>query len=231
MESRRSIVAFGTILPELELSRVDFLSRAGEIEGETFRRALLCGAAVFCSCSIAHGVVSHSASARWLRRRLALRAPARLRPAVVVSAPAARTERAARSQRSRSCRSEEFMAEEIDPLLEKISRSGMSSLTPERTAHSRRGPRENVAPAGEKLKVPAIRRRAFPRSVRPRVESTRSPHLAARWPADAPSLGETVAALSVRRRSSRAICSRSRAFAARACCSSRRFCSGSLIRT
>ena len=136
------------------------------------------------------GVVSHSALLGGAGGGLALCSPSGLRPAFVDSTPTASNRKLRRDRRSRMSL-EEFMAEEIDPLLEKISRSGMSSLT--------RSERRILAEVRERMSDAAsvaIRNR-YPgpaaRSAPAQRWSRRWPRSGCRWPVDAPSLGEMVA--------------------------------------
>lgn len=120
------IVAFGTILPELELAGPMFFLVPLKLKAKHFATAL-CGGAVLLLVLDRHGVVSHSAllggaGAGWLYAHLLGFG----RPSWI--------QRRLREQKERRDRRgqlsvEDFMAEEIDPLLEKIFRSGMSSLT------------------------------------------------------------------------------------------------------
>ena len=120
------IVAFGTILPELELAGSIFFLVPVKLKAKHFAAALS-GAAVLLLLLDRDGVVSHSAllggaGAGWLYAHLLGFG----RPSWIQRRLREQKER--RDRRSRLS-VEELMAEEMDPLLEKISRSGMSSLT------------------------------------------------------------------------------------------------------
>ncbi len=120
------IVAFGTILPELELAGSIFFLVPVKLKAKHFATAL-CGFAVLLLMVDRHGVVSHSAllggcGAGWLYAHLlGFGRPSWIQRRL--------REQKERRERRSQLSVEDFMAEEIDPLLEKISRSGMSSLT------------------------------------------------------------------------------------------------------
>lgn len=120
------IVAFGTILPELELAGSIFYLVPVKLKAKHFAGAL-CGLAVLLLAIDRQGVVTHSAwlggaGAGWLYAHLlGFGRPSwwqrRLR------------EQKERRDRRNQLSIADFVAEEVDPLLEKISRSGMASLT------------------------------------------------------------------------------------------------------
>jgi hypothetical protein len=137
------VVAFGTILPELELTDSFFFIFPVKVKAKHFAAAL-CALAVLLLFVDRHGVVSHSAClggclAGWLYAHLlGFGRP----PFFQRVLRARRLERERRQQMS----PEEFISEKIDPLLEKISRSGLASLT--------RGERRVLGQAREKMTAP-----------------------------------------------------------------------------
>ncbi len=120
------IVAFGTILPELELAGSIFFLVPVKVKAKHFAAALS-GLAVLLLMVDRHGVVTHSAwlggcGAGWLYAHLlGFGRPSWMQRRL--------REKKERRDRRRQMSVEDFMAEEINPLLEKISRSGMASLT------------------------------------------------------------------------------------------------------
>lgn len=139
------VVAFGTILPELELAGSIFYLVPVKLKAKHFAGALSAVAVVLLVVD-RHGVVSHSAwlggcGAGWLYAHLlGFGRPSWLQRRL--------REQKERRDRRRHLSVGDFMTEEIDPLLEKISRSGMASLT----RNERRllaEVREKMAAAGE----------------------------------------------------------------------------------
>jgi membrane associated rhomboid family serine protease len=120
------VFAFATILPEMELTNSFFFVLPLKLTAKHFAYALFTvGAALIVLDR--RGVVSHSAylggcSAGWLYAHLLGFG----RPSFVQRAL---QQRRARIDRRRQMSAEEFIAEEIDPLLEKISCTGLASLS------------------------------------------------------------------------------------------------------
>ncbi|MGH8165116.1 MAG: hypothetical protein ACREP1_12365, partial [Rhodanobacteraceae bacterium] len=137
------VVAFGTILPELELTDSFFFIFPVKVKAKHFATAL--GAlAVLLLFFDRHGVVSHSAClggclVGWFYAHLLGFGRPPFFQRVLRSR---RIERERHQQMS----PEEFIAEKIDPLLEKISRSGLASLT--------RGERRVLGQARAKITAP-----------------------------------------------------------------------------
>ena len=120
------VVAFGTILPELELTNSLFFVVPVRLKAKYFSCALFAvGVALI---AFDHrGVVGHSAylggcCAGWLYAHLLGFG----RPSFVQRGL---QQRRARMERRRQMSAEEFITAEIDPLLEKIARSGLASLS------------------------------------------------------------------------------------------------------
>jgi membrane associated rhomboid family serine protease len=120
------VVAFATILPELELTRSLFFIVPIKLKAKYFGTALF-AIGLLLMIFDRQGVVGHSAylggcAAGWLYAHLLGYG----RPSIVQ-----RTFRRRRveSERRAQMSLDEFIAEEIDPVLEKISRSGFGSLT------------------------------------------------------------------------------------------------------
>jgi membrane associated rhomboid family serine protease len=120
------LVAYATILPELELTALTFLMVPLRLKA----KYLACGVialAVVLLCIDRNGAVSHSAylgggAAGWLYAHLlGFGHPSFFQRAL--------RQRSATAERFRQMTAEQFIAQEIDPLLEKISRTGMESLT------------------------------------------------------------------------------------------------------
>lgn len=137
------VVAFGTILPELELTESLFFILPVKLKAKYFAYALgAVGAALVVFDR--HGVVSHSAylggcAAGWLYAHLLGFG----RPSLIQRA--LRRRRLARERR-RQMSLEEFIVAEIDPLLEKISQTGLDSLS--------RSERRTLAQVREKMAEP-----------------------------------------------------------------------------
>lgn len=120
------VVAFATILPELELTNSVFLVVPLKLKAKYFGYALFSLGMVLIIFQ-RHGIVGHSAwlggcGAGWLYAHLLGFG----RPSF---AQRALQRRRAQIDRRRQMSAEEFIAEEIDPLLEKISRTGLASLS------------------------------------------------------------------------------------------------------
>lgn len=137
------VVAFGVILPELALTDSFFFIFPVKVKAKHFAAAL--GAlAVLLLFVDRHGVVSHSAClggclAGWLYAHLLGFGRPPFFQRVL-------RERRIERERHQQMSPEEFISEKIDPLLEKISRSGLASLT--------RGERRVLAQAREKMTAP-----------------------------------------------------------------------------
>ena len=126
------LVAYATILPELEL--------AFRIKAKYVAFAAVAASALLVVIDRT-GTVTHSAylggcAAGWLYAHLLGFG----RPSFVQRAL---HQRKANAERHRQMNADQFIAEEVDPLLEKISREGLNSLT--------RGERRILAQAREKL--------------------------------------------------------------------------------
>lgn len=138
------VVAFGTILPELEIAGSIFFLIPVKLKAKQLSYALWAIAGVLLLVD-RHGVVSHSAYlggciAGWVyAQSLGFGPPSFLQ----------RYFRERRLERERLQRMsvEDFIVEEIDPLLEKISRHGLGSLT--------RGERRKLAEARAKMTTTA----------------------------------------------------------------------------
>ncbi len=120
------VVAFGTILPELELTESLFFLLPLKLKAKHFAAALSALAVILLVVD-RDGVVGHSAflggcAAGWLYAHLLGFG----RPSFVQRIL---RERRLALERRRQMSPEEFIAAEIDPLLEKISRAGLASLT------------------------------------------------------------------------------------------------------
>jgi membrane associated rhomboid family serine protease len=137
------VVAFATVLPELELTQSLFFIPSAKLKVKYLGFALFAVGLVLVVLD-RQGVVSHSAflggcAAGWLYAHLLGFG----RPSFVQ-----RMLRRRRivGERRRQMSLDEFIAEEIDPVLEKISRSGFGSLT--------RRERRALAEAREKMTEP-----------------------------------------------------------------------------
>ncbi|CAN5472505.1 hypothetical protein BH20VER3_BH20VER3_06360 [soil metagenome] len=120
------VVAFATILPELELTQSLFFVLPLKVKAKHLSPALfLAGLALVVFSR--HGVIAHSAwlgggAAGWLYAHLLGFG----RPSFVQRAL---RNRRLEGERRRQMSFDEFIVLEIDPVLEKISRSGLQSLT------------------------------------------------------------------------------------------------------
>jgi membrane associated rhomboid family serine protease len=137
------VVAFATILPELELTQSLFFVVPVKLKAKYLGTALFAiGLALVVFDR--EGVVSHSAylggcAAGWLYAHLLGFGRSSFVQRALQS-------RRLAGQRRRQMSLDEFIAEEIDPVLEKISRSGLGSLT--------RRERRALAQAREKMAEP-----------------------------------------------------------------------------
>jgi membrane associated rhomboid family serine protease len=134
------LMAYATILPELELTSGRMFGRALRLKAKhlAYGAIALGGVMLFVDRT---GVVTHSAylggcAAGWLYAHLLGFG----RPSFVQRAL---HQRKATAERHRHMNAEQFITEEVDPLLEKISREGLQSLT--------RSERRILAQAREKL--------------------------------------------------------------------------------
>jgi membrane associated rhomboid family serine protease len=133
------VVAYAAILPELELTSIFFLLpvrlKAKHLAYGAFLLAVL--AVIFDrSPTVAHSSFLGGSIAGWFYAHLLGFG----RPSILQRAL---TQRRAEEDRYRAMSPEQFIAEEIDPLLDKISREGMGSLT--------RAERRVLAKAREKI--------------------------------------------------------------------------------
>ena len=137
------VVAFATILPELELTASIFFILPIKLKAKHFGYALFVIGTILIVID-RHGVVSHSSyfggcCAGWLYAHLLGFG----RPSFVQRAL---RRRRLRLERCRQMSAEEFIAQEVDPLLEKIARAGIGSLS--------RRERRTLAQAREKMVAP-----------------------------------------------------------------------------
>jgi membrane associated rhomboid family serine protease len=134
------VVAFATILPELELTASIFFILPVKLKAKHFAYALW-AIGVLLLVVDRNGVVSHSSylggcAAGWLYAHLlGFGRPSFLQRVL--------RQRRLQSERRRQMSLQEFIAEEIDPLLDKIARGGMASLT--------RSERRTLAQVREKM--------------------------------------------------------------------------------
>ncbi len=134
------LMAYATILPELELTAMTFFVVPLRLKAKHLAYgALAIGTVLLFVDRI--GTISHSAylggcTAGWLYAHLlGFGRPSFLQRAL--------HQRKAEAERYQQMNAEQFIAEEVDPLLEKISREGLHSLS--------RGERRTLARAREKL--------------------------------------------------------------------------------
>jgi len=134
------VIAYATILPELELTATRFFAIPLRLKAKHLAGgAIVLGLVLVCVDR--SGTVSHSAylggcAVGWLyAHRLGFGRPSFLQRAL--------RQRRAAAERYRRMSAQEFIAGEIDPLLEKISRNGFHSLT--------RAERRTLARAREKM--------------------------------------------------------------------------------
>lgn len=137
------VVAFATILPDLELTQSLFFMPAAKLKAKYLGSSLFAIGLVLVVFD-RQGVVSHSSflgggAAGWLYAHLLGFG----RPTFVQRVL---RRRRLEGERRRQMSLDEFIAEEIDPVLEKISRKGFGSLT--------RRERRSLAEAREKMAEP-----------------------------------------------------------------------------
>jgi len=134
------LMAYATILPELELTAMVFLVVPLRLKAKHLAYSAVAVGAVLLVID-RHGTVSHSAylggcAAGWLYAHLlGFGRPSFLQRAL--------HQRKTEAERYQQMNAEQFIAEEVDPLLEKISREGLRSLS--------RAERRTLARAREKL--------------------------------------------------------------------------------
>jgi membrane associated rhomboid family serine protease len=120
------LAAYATILPELELTSTLFFVMPLRLKAKHLAYGAFVMALVLV-CIDRHGTVVHSAylggcAAGWLYAHLlGFGRPSVLQRLI--------SQRRATAERYQQMGAEQFMIEEIDPLLEKISRAGLKSLT------------------------------------------------------------------------------------------------------
>jgi len=137
------IVAYATILPELEIAGSLFFVVPLRLRTKHLAYALL-GASILLMLFVRHGLVGHSAwlggcAAGWLYAHLLGFG----RPSFIQRSLSRRRQA---GERLRQMSFDEFVSEEIDPLLDKISCSGFGSLT--------RSERRTLARVREKMAEP-----------------------------------------------------------------------------
>lgn len=134
------LMAYATILPELELTSTTVAGRPWRLKAKYLAHGTIIVGLVLLVIDRA-GTIVHSAllggcAAGWLYAHLlGFGRPSFLQRAL--------HQRKAQAERYRSMDAEQFIAEEVDPLLEKISREGLQSLT--------RSERRTLTRAREKL--------------------------------------------------------------------------------
>ena len=137
------LVAYATILPELELIAVPFPRGPLRLKAKHLAYGAI-ALALILVCTDRRGTITHSAylggcAAGWLYAHLlGFGRPSFFQRVL--------RQRRVTAERYRQMSAEQFITEEIDPLLEKISRSGMDSLT--------RSERRILARAREKFLEP-----------------------------------------------------------------------------
>jgi membrane associated rhomboid family serine protease len=120
------LVAYATILPELELTSVislvlPFRLKAKHLAYGAFALAIL-GVTLDRSGSVAHSAYLGGCVAGWLYAHLlGFGRPSLFQRAL--------RQRRAEAERYRAMTSRQFISEEVDPVLDKISREGLQSLT------------------------------------------------------------------------------------------------------
>ena len=134
------LVAYATILPELALTSTTLFGlpvrlKAKHLAYGAFSIAIL-GLVLDRSATVAHSAFLGGCVAGWLYAHLLGFG----RPSILQRALG---QRRAEADRYRMMSPEQFIAEEVDPILDKISRGGMGSLT--------RSERRRLAKAGEKI--------------------------------------------------------------------------------
>jgi Uncharacterized membrane protein (homolog of Drosophila rhomboid) len=138
------LVAYATVLPELELTSMIFFVVPLRLKAKHLAYTVAAISLVFLfldrSGTVIHSACLGGCTAGWIYAHLLGFG----RPSLVQRFLQQRRSEADRLQRMSS---EQFIAEEIDPLLDKISRAGIGSLT--------RGERRKLARAREKIAGPA----------------------------------------------------------------------------
>jgi membrane associated rhomboid family serine protease len=134
------LVAYATILPELVLTSTTLFGvpirlKAKHLADGAFALAIL-GVVLDRSATIAHSAFLGGCVAGWLYAHLLGFG----RPSILQRAL---HQRRAEAERFRTMSPEQFIAEEVDPVLDKIAREGIASLT--------RRERRLLAKAGEKI--------------------------------------------------------------------------------
>ena len=137
------VVAFATILPDLELTRSLFFIPTAKLKAKYLGSALF-AIGLLLVVFDRQGVVSHSAFLGGAPPGGSTRISSASAGLRLCSASLRR--RRIEGERRRQMSLDEFIAEEIDPVLEKISRSGFGSLT--------RRERRALAEAREKMTEP-----------------------------------------------------------------------------
>jgi len=142
------LVAYATVLPELELTTTKFFVPPLQLKAKHLTYTVIALGLVLV-CIDRKGTVSHSAylggcAAGWLYAHvLGFGRPSFLQRFL--------RQRRAKAERYAQMTIEQLMCEEIDPLLEKISRNGINSLT--------RAQRRNLARARERIVAIGIARK------------------------------------------------------------------------
>ena len=134
------LVAYATILPELELTSMIFLVLPVRLKAKylaygAFALALW-GVTLDRNGAVAHSAYLGGAVAGWMYAHLLGFGRASILQRAL-------RQRRAAADRLRAMTSDQFIAEEVDPILDKISREGLQSLT--------RGERRTLAQAQEKI--------------------------------------------------------------------------------
>ena len=133
------LMAYATILPELELTATTFVVPLRLKAKHLAYGAIALGAVLLVvdrSGTVRHGAYLGGCAAGWLYAHLlGFGRPSFLQRAL--------HQRKTNAERYRQMNAEQFIAEEVDPLLEKISRDGSAQPDPARAAH--------LAQAREKL--------------------------------------------------------------------------------
>lgn len=134
------LVAYATILPELSLTSTTLFALSVRLKAKhlaygAFAISIL-GMVLDRSATVAHSAFLGGCVAGWLYAHLLGFG----RPSILQRAL---HQRRAEAERYRAMSREQFIAEEVDPVLDKISREGIASLT--------RSERRRLAKAGEKI--------------------------------------------------------------------------------
>ena len=120
------LMAYATILPELEIAGTTFLSRRLRLKAKHLAYGTVVVGLVLLtidrSGTIVHSALLGGCAAGWLYAHLlGFGRPSYIQRAL--------HQRRAQAERYRYMDAEQFIAQEVDPLLEKISREGISSLS------------------------------------------------------------------------------------------------------